>query len=166
MAKVLFITKDDLKKRTPLGGNIDPDKFLNMIRAAQDIHLQPVIGTRLYKKLEADVIGSTLTGDYLTLVNDYIKDFLVWKAASDYVVFGAFEIGNGGVFRHEAENATSASRGDVDYLAQKLADKSGHYQRRMVDYLCANISAFPEYTAWQNGDMPKNSKDGFNGLYF
>ena len=39
MAVALFISKEDLIKKTPLSANIDFDKVSHFIRIAQDIHV-------------------------------------------------------------------------------------------------------------------------------
>ena len=42
MAQALFITQEDLVKHTALNGNVDPDKFTQFIKIAQDIHVQTI----------------------------------------------------------------------------------------------------------------------------
>jgi uncharacterized protein YueI len=40
MAEALIITRDDVVKFTSLNGNVDPDKFIQYIKIAQDIHVK------------------------------------------------------------------------------------------------------------------------------
>lgn len=47
---VLLVNRDDIMRITSLSGNVDLDKLLNHIKTAQDIHLQPVIGSKLMDK--------------------------------------------------------------------------------------------------------------------
>ena len=77
MADALFITRKDLVKFSSLNGNVDTDKFLQYIKIAQDIHIQNYLGTDLYNKIQSDIEGSTLTGDYLSLVTEHIKPMLI-----------------------------------------------------------------------------------------
>ena len=49
---ILFITRDDLVKRTPFGGNIAPDKLVPHVKTAQDKHLLPILGTVLFQSLQ------------------------------------------------------------------------------------------------------------------
>ena len=56
-----------------MNGNVDTDKFIQYIKISQDIHIQNFLGTDLFKKIQADIIAGTLTGDYLNLVNVHIK---------------------------------------------------------------------------------------------
>ena len=55
MAKVLFISNKDLKRYSILNGNTDPDKFLQYIEIAEEIHIQNYLGTKLFNKLKSDI---------------------------------------------------------------------------------------------------------------
>ena len=77
MATALFIKRADLVKNTALNANVDTDKFVQFIKIAQEIHVRNYMGTDLYDKISADIIASSLTGDYLDLVNDYIQPMLI-----------------------------------------------------------------------------------------
>lgn len=87
MQKALFISKDDLVSQTPLSANIDFDKVQHFITIAQDIHVHQMLGSKLYDRLQSDVIGGTLAGDYRTLVYDYIKPTLVQYSFMEYLPF-------------------------------------------------------------------------------
>ena len=80
MAEAIFITTADLKKFTSMNGNVDADKFIQYIKIAQDIYLQSTLGTDLFNKINNDIVASTLTGNYATLVSTYIKPMLIhWQ---------------------------------------------------------------------------------------
>jgi len=76
MAKALFINRNDLVNKTPLGGNVDADKFLQFVEIAQETHIQNYLGTKLYDKISADIVAGTLAGDYADLVTNYVKPML------------------------------------------------------------------------------------------
>jgi len=71
MAEALLITRSDLVRFTTVNGNVDTDKFIQYIKIAQDIHIQNYLGTDLLNKIKADIIASTLTGNYETLVESF-----------------------------------------------------------------------------------------------
>lgn len=161
--KALFISRTDLVKNTILDGNIDTDKFIQFISIAQDIHIQNYLGTRLYERIENDIINDTLTGDYLKLVTDYIQPMLIHYAMVDYLPFAAYQVKNGGVFKHNSENAETVSKDEVDFLIQKERDFAEYYTRRFVDYICFNNTKFPEYTENQESDVyPDKDVDSSN----
>ena len=163
MATALFISRTDLVKNTILDGNVDTDKFIQFIKIAQEIHIKNYLGTRLYDKIGADIIAGTLTGAYLTLVNTYVQPMLIHFAMVDYLPFAAYQIKNGGVFKHISENAESVSKNEVDYLVNKEREFAEYYTRRMIDYVTYNISSFPEYNTNNNEDVYPDKDSLFNG---
>ena len=163
MATALFISRTDLVKNTILDGNVDTDKFIQFIKIAQEIHIRNYLGSRLYNKISADIIAGTLTGAYLTLVNTYIQDMLIHYAMVDYLPFAAYQIKNGGVFKHISENAESVSKNEIDYLVNKEREFAEYYTRRMIDYVTYNISSFPEYNTNNNEDVYPSKDSLFNG---
>ena len=163
MAEALFITRKDLVKFTSVNGSVDNDKFLQYIKIAQDIHIQNYLGTKLYERIENDIINDTLTGDYLKLVTDYIQPMLIHYAMVDYLPFAAYQVKNGGVFKHSSENAETVSKDEVDFLIQKERDFAEYYTRRFVDYICFDNTKFPEYTENQQSDVyPDKDVDSSN----
>ena len=125
MATALFISRTDLVKNSIIDGNVDTDKFIQFIKIAQQIQVQNYLGTDLYNKISADIIADTLSGDYLDLVNDYIQPMLIWYAQVEYLPYAAYQVKNGGVFKHTSENAESVSKSEVDYLVHKGKKHSG-----------------------------------------
>ena len=163
MAKALFISRTDLVKNSIIDGNVDTDKFIQFIKIAQEIEVQNYLGTDLYNKISADIIAGTLTGNYLNLVNDYVQPMLIWWAQVNYIPYAAYQIKNGGVFKHTSENAESASRSEVDYLVQKARNTAEYYTRRFVDYMSFNDNLFPEYRSNSDSDVYPDSDSLFNG---
>ena len=153
MATALFIKREDLVRSTALGGNVDTDKFIQWIKVAQEIHIQNYLGTDLYNKISSDIIASTLSGNYLTLVNTYIQPMLIHFAMMEYLPFAAYTIANGGVFKHNSENSTGVEKGEVDYLVEKERKIAEYYTQRLVDYMSFNQDLFPEYNSNTNNDI-------------
>jgi hypothetical protein len=135
MSDVLFIQREDLIRYTLIGGNVDTDKIIPHIKVAQDIHILPILGTKLYEKLQSDISGSTLAGNYSTLLTDFVQPCLIHLAAAEFYQFHAYEVSNAGVFRHQSENATTPSLDELQALITKQTDVGDHYKRRLVDHL-------------------------------
>lgn len=163
MATALFITPTDLKQNSLLDGNVDTDKFIQFIKIAQQIHIQNYLGTKLYDKISQDIIDDTLTGDYLTLVRDYVKDMLIHYAMVDYLPFSAYQVANGGVFKHTSENSESVTKSEVDTLVEKHRQFAQFYTRRFIDYMTFNNNLFPEYNTSTNEDMYPDKDANFVG---
>ena len=163
MATALFITTKDLKRNTIIDGNVDIDKFIQFIKIAQEIHIQNYLGGALYNRISDDIISGNLSGDYLTLVQDYLKDMLIHFAMVDYLPFSAYQVANGGVFKHTSENSVSATKNEVDYLVDKHRDFAQFYTKRFLDFMCFNSTKFPEYNANQNGETYPDHDANFVG---
>lgn len=162
-SKALFVTLDDIKKFTALNGNIDPDKLIQFVSIAQDIHIQNYLGTDLYDKINSDIIGSSLTGAYLTLVNNYIKPMVIHWAMVEYLPFAAYTIANKGVYKHGSENGETVDKSEVDYLVEKQRDIAEHYTKRFIDYMCNNSATYSEYTSNSGADMNPDKDTFFSG---
>jgi len=165
MAQALLITDTDLKKFTATNGNVDVDKFVQFIKIAQDIHIQNYLGTKLLEKIEADIIAGTLAGNYLTLVNTYVKPMLIHWAMVEYLPFAAYTIANKGVYKHSSENSVNVEKNEVDYLTEKERSIAQHYTERFINYMCFNNNLFPEYNNNSNDDMYPDRMNNYTGWY-
>lgn len=163
MATVLFIKRSDLIKNSIIDGNVDTDLFIQFIKLAQQIHVRNYLGTDLYNKISTDISGGNLTGNYLSLVNDYVQPMLIWYAQVEYIPYAAYQIKNGGIFKHSSENAETVSKDEVDYLVEKARNSSEYYTRRFIDYMSFNNSLFPEYNSNSNEDIYPDKDSTFNG---
>jgi hypothetical protein len=154
MATTLFITPKDLKSNSILNGNVDTDLFINFIKIAQQMHVQNYLGTKLYDAITTKINTSTLTGDYLDLVTDYVQPMLIHFSLIDYLPFANYQIRNGGVFRHRSENSETVSKEELDILVQKHRTFADFYAKRFVDYMGIFASSkFPEYFQNANDNM-------------
>ena len=153
MAQALFVTTKDIAQFTALNGNVDVDKFMQFIKIAQDIHIQNYLGTDLFDKINDDIVASTLAGNYLTLVNTYIKPMVIHWAMVEYLPFSAYTIANKGVYKHSAENSETVDKGEVDFLISKETKIAEHYTTRFIDFICYNNSDYPEYNSNSNDGM-------------
>jgi hypothetical protein len=163
MATALFITRTDLVKNTIIDGNVDTDKFIQFIKIAQEIHIQNYLGTDLYEKISADILDDSLTGDYLTLVNKYVQPMLIHYAMADYLPFAAYQVKNGGVFKHSSENSESVDKNEIDYLVSKQNSFAEYYTTRMINHLSFNNSKYPEYNSNNNEDVYPSKESYFQG---
>jgi hypothetical protein len=160
MAQALFISRDDIVKFTVLNGNIDTDKFIQFIKIAQDVHIQNYLGTRLFNRLNDDIVSDDLIEPYTTLLTTYIKPMLIHWAMVEFLPYAAYTVANKGVFKHNSENSTNVDKNEIDFLIAKERDVAQSYTNRFIDYMCFNQVSFPEYNANSNADVfPDKSAD-------
>jgi len=137
---ILLITPQQVVAKTPLGGNIDFDKIVPCIEDAQITDLEPLIGQFLYDKIITDFENDDLDGLYLTLYNDFIIDFLIRASAKNLLLVLAYQISNGGVYKHTAENSESVTKSEIDYLMVQQRSK-----QEVLELVCKNGCVIIEF---------------------
>jgi hypothetical protein len=163
MAQALFVTREDIVKFTAMNGNVDTDKFIQFVKIAQDIHIQNYLGTKLFDKINDDIVAGTLASPYTTLLSKYIKPMVIHWAMVEYLPFAAYTVANKGVFKHNSENSINVEKEEVDFLIEKERDIAQHYTNRFLEYIPYNTASFPEYNSNTNGDMFPDSESNFVG---
>tara|TARA_B100000768_G_scaffold35369_1_gene33980 strand:- start:253 stop:762 length:510 start_codon:yes stop_codon:yes gene_type:complete len=166
MATVLFINRTDLVRNSILDGSINTDKFIFFIKIAQEIDVQQIIGTNMYDGLTAAIVaGIDLPANarWKTILDDYIVSMLIWYAQSNYIPFAAYQISNGGIFKHNSENSQTVDKTEVDFLVEKARTNAEWYSRRFIDFMSFNQTTYPEYTNNVNDDLYPSYSATFNG---
>jgi hypothetical protein len=159
---VLLVTKDDIYKYTSVSGNVDVDKISPFIKVAQDIEIQTVLGTALYQRILTDVRNDSLTGDYETLLLQYVQPMLIHYAVADLMQFHGYEISNAGIVRNSPENTILPDKNEIDTIVSRQRKIAETYRLRLVDYLTYYPQLFPEYTANQNnGQYPSTDPSNY-----
>lgn len=167
--KALFVTIKDIKQKSIIGGTVDPDKIVQFVEVAQDTHIQNYLGGKLYNKMQELIINDTINdvanANYKSLLETYIKPMLIWFTQAEYMPFSAFQISNGGVFRHTSENSQVASMEEINMLTRSALETAEFYTRRFMDYMDFNSELFPEYTSTANEEMHPDREVNFGGIY-
>lgn len=152
-----LITAQEIYRNTSMGGNVDPDKFIHLIRDAEITILEPVLGTALYDKIITDFNANSLAGDYLEMFENYIKDVLWHSVYAMYLREGIILAQNTGIYENTPENRGSAQLENVQYVAKSAQSKADMYIARLERYLCdKNI---PEYMDDQPNDYDVHPED-------
>lgn len=166
MATALFISLDELKQSTAINGNVDANKLLPAIKTAQQLEIEPILGTDLYDKLSNDILNDTLSGDYLTLKTDYIHDILIHYAINYYLPYASYQVTNGGVSKWEGgDNFTSLETSELTILMNKEKAVAESYKKRLLDHLCNNSTLYPEYSTNTGEDIKPTRNTNRTGLH-
>lgn len=141
--EVLLIRPSEITQYTPMGGNVDVDKYTPCILDVQVTVIEPLLGTELYEKIRDDFYNDTLTGDYKVLFDSYLKPILRHQVFAEYVEIGSYTVGNGGIFKHSPENSEVVTKAEVQYLASTQRSKAQVYIERAERWL--RTAGLPEY---------------------
>jgi len=166
MSKILFISEDYVKSNTVVDENLDVKVIRPTIYDAQRDHIKPILGTDLYEKIIADIAGSTLTGNYLTLVDNYIADCLLKYVVFALNIVGLYKYRNKSVSKQTSENSNPVDYTEQRYLMDYWQKKAEVRSQDITDYLCANVDLFPEYAANNDlDDLLPNSRNYTTSIY-
>ena len=156
MTTTLLISEAKLRQFTDLNNNVDSALLTNAIREAQDIELQRVLGTILYNKILSDVDGSTISGNYKDLLDNWIQDFLLYSAYYISLEYIYLRPRNNGLVKPTGgENSIDADLTLFDRKRQSVKNKKEFYGDRLVNLLIEDQVDCPEYTLGTNLDeMP------------
>jgi hypothetical protein len=160
----LFISTTRIKKDTALGGSVDDNLLLPYILMAQDRYILPILGTDLYDKLISDIQGSSLAGDYLTLLQTYIQPCLVQFSFSVVLPFLRLRFVNNSVVTMDSEQGSSVSHDDLKPLISASMDQGEFLRERLIDYIQNNTSSFSEYSSNTGSDLQPTTQNYYAGL--
>jgi hypothetical protein len=170
MAYALFITRNDIIKNTPLQGAIDADALLPFVRVAQDKYLKNLLGTILFDYLQAQITAGTvgsLSVFYQDLLDDHIKNTLIWYSCVEYIPFSSIQFKSNGAVKQQSEQGVAPFKNEVDYLRQNAQTNADYYALRLQNYLIAYSQNIPQYLQSignQTQIYPDQSNQYFGGL--
>lgn len=165
MARILFITPQELTQTTIIGGNVDVDKYKMCIEQVQLRFIEPLLGSELYDKIIADIQADTLTGLYLTLFNDYIKPITKYEATADYIAISPYTLANNGLYKKSPENVEVVSQKEVESLSVRYSSIAQTFVNRFDKWIGLNKQNIPEYKLNQDGVNAEDINVN-NGWYF
>ena len=170
MAYALFITRNDIIKNTPLQGAIDADALLPFVRTAQDKYLKNLLGTVLFFYLQDQITAGTtgtLSVYYQNLLDDYIKNTLIWYSTVEYIPFSSVQFKSNGAVKQASEQATAPSKSEIDYLKNQAQTNADYYALRLQNYLIAYSNQIPQYlesVGNQTQIYPDQTNQYFGGI--
>jgi hypothetical protein len=157
--QVMLISENTIKENLSLDKNVSYTYIAPIIKVVQDIRLQRVLGGALYDKVRQTVVDDpTLAApenaDIKVLVDNYIKDLLLYGIIAELQVQLSFKTRNLGVVSNNDLGATTTSIENVNYLKEYYLNYAKFYEERTTVYLCNNSTLYPEYNGANDDIMP------------
>lgn len=142
---ILFITESLFKERTGASTAIDGKQLFPMIKVAQDIYIQPILGSTLYLRLQNGIDADNLNNDEKALIDNYITDTLVWYTMSMLPMVMGYQLFSKGFLQKTSEESTAPSQKDLELIEQKYKAMAEFYSARTIAYLQENYTKHYEY---------------------
>lgn len=167
--KVYFVSETYVKNNTPINLNVEQQLINLAIYDAQVLHVQMVLGSNLYKKLETLIstgdISDPANVNYKTLLDDYVQPAVAQWALAECIPYIRYKIMNKSVSGQNSDNSTPIDLEELKYLQASLSNKAEFYTQRVADYVMANMTLFPEYsTADSIDDILPETNAYFSGM--
>lgn len=143
MTNILLISEDYIKTNSGLNDNVFGSYLTPAIRDAQDMGLQSIIGTSLYKSIMEEIDNDTLTEDNKYLLDEYIQIYLMYQTISDLVPIIGVKLTNLGVVISNDEHLTNLTQGDRELVQNFYKNKADFYAKRLQEFLLNNKEAYP-----------------------
>lgn len=146
--KVFLISTDDVKAASQTNYNVDDSVLAGVIRTAQNIYLRDIIGDNLLEALQDMVSENTIDNEeniaYKELLDNYIFDYLAYKANVELCVPVSLKLRNIGLSQDSDTNILAASLQGIDLAADFYETQAIDKCNRMIDFITENRDAFPE----------------------
>jgi hypothetical protein len=138
---------------------VDAAYITPAIQKAQDMGLQPLIGSNLLDKVctlvKDGTIEDAVNAAYKILLDEYITPYLCNKVMADIQIPLFAKLRNAGIVQSQDLQTQQLSYKDVDYIRKDFEYSADFYGTRMTNYLCANSTQYPEWRSRRNvADIP------------
>lgn len=160
---VLFVTRKDIVRFTAMNGNVDVDRYLQFCKISQDRMVQPLLGTKLFEKIQNEIKAGTLATPYKELLEDKIKPIVLHYTMTEYLPWASIQVSNKGLFKFTQENGQIVDKSEIDNLIEKSRSYGEFYAQRFIDYICFNQTLFPEYNQNSQDDIPSTTQNYWGG---
>jgi hypothetical protein len=134
----ILIRQEDLASNTIIGGSVDVDRYLQAIKACQNIYIKPLLGTALYNKICDDFENTTLTGLYLELYDSFVKELTIHGSAEIYLSQGAYMVSNSGITKTKTDTSETISKEEIDYLVEASRKLYRLYETEFLKWIKEN----------------------------
>lgn len=158
MERIYLISTQDLKDFTPVNDNVDDSLLHNAILEAQEINLQELLGTKLYKKIlslvKNDEINLPANAKYKELLDEHITKVVLYAALYRAIPYIHYKVVNKGITTQFSTESSTTTINEMEFLMDKVKNDMEFFANRLSRFLLANTQVYPEYmSATQIDDM-------------
>jgi len=135
---------------------------MHLINDLQVTVIETALGTALYDV----IVAGGLSGNYQTLLDDYIKPILWHSTYAAFLRDSIVIAGNAGVFSHTPDGTVPAEIESIKYAAKTSQSRADIYLDRMTRFLCdKQISEYIDAQANDYDIKPDRDINTISGWY-
>lgn len=150
MKQVLFITPEEAIERTSMDDNIDRNKIINTIIVAQDLVLEPLLGSVMFDEMKTQWItdregGAPIEDRYRTLIDYHCRKVLTSAILSKINLFLIYRYNNTGVVKNNVDKQELLTKEEIASMRGEVDEFTSVYGQRLTCFLEANLKDYPLY---------------------
>jgi len=153
----LLLNKDDFIYWVDLSPNIKEEQLNPSILDAQVRLLKGTMCASLYNEVYSQFLSDTLTAENQTLLDEYVKPFLIFASYVNYLTTAGKRSTVSGIVKLVGDNLEQVTRDELKDIISENKYKSDSYQNSLTDFLENNKDIYPLFL-----DCCKTQKSGFN----
>lgn len=154
----IWIDQQYLIDNSVIDSNAEFSKILPIIKLVQKRHILPILGTNLYNAIDSHITAfidsaTSIPTDYKYLVDEYLRDMIVWFTMCESTPVFKFRYANKGVMVKSSENAQPADDKSLEFVMNNWKSNAEMYGDLLIKYVMADQSKYPEYYNNQSGNV-------------
>lgn len=142
---VILLSENAIKDNSIITNNLESKYIQQAVILAQEMCLQPLLGTTLLNEIYAQVQDDDIEDRIKTLLDDYIQPILLNAAISNIIVNVSMKIKNLGVVNTNDTNVNNFGLKDIQWYKAQYDYNADFFINRCRDYLVQNKEQFPEW---------------------
>lgn len=154
----LLIDLDTLKSLSLVHSNVEDSILTSSLIRAQDMTVQPILGSSLYKRLLAGVLADDLTTLENTLIEDYIAQVVSIAVEIRTIDVASKEIRNVGYTEIQGNNFVVANDNGKERGKDMSYKDLAFYKERLRLYLDENRLLYPLYDQFDSYGVAKEGQ--------
>lgn len=133
--EIYLISANTLRDKSLINKNVEDCYILTAIKAAQDIHLVEILGLPLVKKLCTLVETGNVSGEYKTLLDFYVSDYLTFKVMSEIQIPLWSKMRQEGIVNATGTEYQNVTKNECTYTKEYYDDIANGLSIRMISFL-------------------------------
>lgn len=164
MTNILLISEDTLKTHSVLNKNIWGDNLAPVIKATQDVDLQQILGSCLYKKLlelvETGDIKKQEYAIYKTLLDEHILNYLIYQTLVNLIPEISTKITNMGLVTTSDEHVQNVSQAEREIVVGQYQKYADAYCKMLQGFLKENKNKISELDCCGEAELNSSATVG------
>jgi len=139
---IVLINEALFKLHSPVTDNTVITEFIPYLSIAQELYIEPIIGTALSEELKHQISTNTLTpenGDLIVKIAPVLSFYTVYQG----LPFKWATVLNKGITVRESENSKAVDIKDIAQLRSWLKNDAEVLASQLIDYLCKCRGHYP-----------------------